>query len=186
MPVTTHPRGQCLPYCWMYLDKSCSSGLLVLRSSHQWHSQHAVNQRCDFFKIVRALLAGLIKVLELRNDVPSQATALLANSESNKEPERAWEPEGARESQRARGSQREPEWARLWLTLALSGSLWLSQAFSAHTSSMPQNCFVEKQLNTTLFCRETLKYGTFCRETIKYALRGNNSEWSQVPRKLAN
>ena len=40
--------------------------------------------------------------------------------------------------------------ARVWLTLALS--------------------FVEKQLNTTLFCRETLKYGTFCRETLKYAL----------------
>ena len=27
-----------------------------------------------------------------------------------------------------------------------------------------------EQLNTTLFCRETLKYGTFCRETLKYAL----------------
>ena len=39
---------------------------------------------------------------------------------------------------------------------------------AGHTSSMPQHCFVEKQLNTTLFCRETLKYGTFCRETLKY------------------
>ena len=34
--------------------------------------------------------------------------------------------------------------------------------------AMPQHCFVAKQLNTTLFCRETLKYGTFCRETLKY------------------
>ena len=30
--------------------------------------------------------------------------------------------------------------------------------------------FVEKKLNTTLFCRETLKYGTFCRKIFKYAL----------------
>ena len=35
---------------------------------------------------------------------------------------------------------------------------------------MRQHYFVAKQLNTTLFCRETLKYGTFCRETLKYAL----------------
>ena len=51
---------------------------------------------------------------------------------------------------------------------------------------MSQHCFVAQQLNTTQFCRETLKYGTFCRETLKciifcctilkYALRGNNSE----------
>ena len=34
--------------------------------------------------------------------------------------------------------------------------------------SMPQHCFVAKQLNTTLFCRKTLKYRTFCRETLKY------------------
>ena len=32
---------------------------------------------------------------------------------------------------------------------------------------MPQHCFVEKQLNTTLFCRETLEHGIFCRETLK-------------------
>ena len=29
--------------------------------------------------------------------------------------------------------------------------------------------FVAKQLNTTLFCRQTLEYGTFCRETLKYS-----------------
>ena len=34
-----------------------------------------------------------------------------------------------------------------------------------HIFSMPQHCFVAKQSNMTLFCRETLKYGTFCRET---------------------
>ena len=34
--------------------------------------------------------------------------------------------------------------------------------------SMPQHCFVAKQLNTYLFCCETLEYSTFCRETFKY------------------
>jgi len=51
------------------------------------------------------------------------------------------------EQEGARESQREPERARV---------------------SMPQHCFVAKQLNTTLFCRKTLKYGTFCRKTLKY------------------
>ena len=53
-----------------------------------------------------------------------------------------------REQERARGSQREQESSIL---------------------SMPQHCFVAKQLNTTLFCRKTLKYGTLCRETLKYS-----------------
>ena len=59
-----------------------------------------------------------------------------------------------------RESLREPEGAR--------ESLTGSQREAGHTSSMPQHCFVEKQLNTTLFCRETLKYGIFCRKTLKY------------------
>ena len=37
-----------------------------------------------------------------------------------------------------------------------------------HIFSMPQHCFVAKQSNMTLFCRETLKYDTFCRETLKF------------------
>ena len=37
-----------------------------------------------------------------------------------------------------------------------------------HIFSMPQHCFVAKQLNMTLFCCKTLKYGTFCRKTLKY------------------
>ena len=45
---------------------------------------------------------------------------------------------------------------------------WLQKRGWPHIFSMPQHCFVAKQLNTTLFCRKTLKYGTFCRETLKY------------------
>ena len=72
---------------------------------------------------------------ELSKGLVSRARMLYANSESNREPERA------------RGSQREQESSIL---------------------SMPQHCFVAKQLNTTLFCRKTLKYGTFCCKTLKY------------------
>ena len=75
---------------------------------------------------------------ELSKGLVSRARMLYANSESNREPERA------------RASKREPE--RGW----------------PHILSMPQHCFVAKQLNTTLFCRKTLKYGTFCRKMLKY------------------
>ena len=44
---------------------------------------------------------------------------------------------------------------------------WEQKRGWPHILSMPQHCFVAKQLNTTLFCRKTLKYGTFCRETLK-------------------
>ena len=37
--------------------------------------------------------------------------------------------------------------------------------------SIPEHCFVAKQLNKTLFCRDTLKYGTCCRKLLKYAQR---------------
>ena len=37
--------------------------------------------------------------------------------------------------------------------------------------SIPKHCFVAKQLNKTLFCRDTTKYGNFYRKLLKYALR---------------
>ena len=37
--------------------------------------------------------------------------------------------------------------------------------------SIPEHCFVAKQLNKTLFCRDTSKYGIFCQKLLKYALR---------------
>ena len=65
-----------------------------------------------------------------------------------------------REPERARESQREPKRAR--------ESQSEPEREAGHTSSMPQHCFVEKQLNTTLFCRENT--GLFYRKTLKYAL----------------
>ena len=51
---------------------------------------------------------------------------------------------------------------------------WLQKRGWPHIFSMPQHCFVAKQLNTTLFCRETLKYGTFWRKVkIRYFLSRN-------------
>ena len=38
-------------------------------------------------------------------------------------------------------------------------------------TSIPKHCFVAKQLNKTLFCRNTSKYGIFCRKVLRYALR---------------
>ena len=35
---------------------------------------------------------------------------------------------------------------------------------------IPKHCFVAKQFDKTLFCRNTPKYGIFCRKLLKYAL----------------
>ena len=80
------------------------------------------------------------------------------------------EPEGARESQSEPERAGQRAYIAGWHKLQLC--IWEAdyKREAGHTSSMPQHCFVEKQLNTTLFCRETLKYGTFCRKTLKYAL----------------
>ena len=36
--------------------------------------------------------------------------------------------------------------------------------------SIPEHCFVAKQLDKTLFCCNTSKHGIFCRKLLKYAL----------------
>ena len=41
-----------------------------------------------------------------------------------------------------------------------------------------KHCFVAKQFNKTLFCRDTSKMGIFCRKQLKYALRPKI--WLQV------
>ena len=61
---------------------------------------------------------------------------------------------------------------------------------------MPQHCFVAQKLDTTQFCRETVKYGIFFRGAfkngtflLKYAFGENDSGLSQdrrKPRKLCH
>ena len=41
----------------------------------------------------------------------------------------------------------------------------------SHIFSRHKHCFVAKQLNKTLFCRDMSKYGIFCRKLLKCALR---------------
>ena len=48
---------------------------------------------------------------------------------------------------------------------------------------IPQLCFVAQQLNTTQFCRKTVKYSTFCREMLQFAFRENDSGSTQDRRK---
>ena len=75
-------------------------------------------------------------------------------------------------------SQREPEWVLFYIELisqaGISCNVYLGGRLQkrgwTHIFSMPQHYFVAKRLNTTLFCRETLKYGTFCCKTLKYSL----------------
>ena len=72
------------------------------------------------------------------------------SSKSQREPVKAWE------------SKLEPEGARVGATE--------SHRCQPHIFSIRKHCFVAKQLNKTLFCRDTSKYGIFCRKLLKYAL----------------
>ena len=67
----------------------------------------------------------------------------------------------------------QPEWASHKLSFKIEP---ISQAGTSCSCafgsilSIPQHCFVAKQLNSALFCRKMLKYGTFCHETLKFVL----------------
>ena len=50
--------------------------------------------------------------------------------------------------------------------------------------SMPEYCFVAKQLNKTFFCRDTLKYGTWCQKLLTYALRAEKNGWKCAESRL--
>ena len=52
------------------------------------------------------------------------------------------------------------------------------QSMSRSHFSIPEHCFVAKQLKKTLFYRDTSKYGIFCRKLLKYALWAK--KWLQV------
>ena len=47
-----------------------------------------------------------------------------------------------------------------------------------HIFSIPEYCFVVKQLNEALFCRDMLKYAILCRKLLKYAIR--SEKWLKV------
>ena len=75
-------------------------------------------------------------------------------------PERA--SESLREQVRARGSQSGSH-------IEPFGRLVTKKRLASHFS-IPKHCFVAKQINKTLFCRDTSKYGILCRKLLKHAL----------------
>ena len=107
-----------------------------------------------------------------------------SGSESQWEPE--WESQRAIESQRetgrdpvkARKSQWKPDFSPKWIYIFIYRSC--SYPFGRLVTiffSIPKHCFVAKQLNKTLFCRDASKYGIFCRKLLKYALWAKKNGW---------
>ena len=87
--------------------------------------------------------------------------------------ESQWEPEW--ESQRAIESQRETERDPVRARESLREQARAKKEVSLTFFCVPKHCFVAKQLNKTLFCRDTSKYGIFCRKLLKYALRAGKN-----------